>query len=408
MFDPKMINQLRIRLRRDSDIGPHGILDSQASRLYEEDEDKEYKDIRPPFFRDVDRIVHSKAYARYIDKTQVFFEIHNANITHRSLHVILVSRIARQIGRVLKLNNDLIEAIALGHDVGHSPFGHLGERILDDISKKYGLKSYNHNAQSIRWLSQLERRFPKEPAKGLNLTLQVLDGILCHDGEINEQELKPLKINGKTWDDHIKEYNDCFDKNELKRIPMSYEGISVRFADTISYIGRDIEDAILLNFISRDDLPNTCSKILGDTNRTIMNTLIMDLLSFSFDNDTIGYSEPIFAALKELKTFNYNQIYNRRDLFITHKNSNTTYLDELRKKFEIIFKQSLKDLKEENYEAPIFRDHVEYIDNDNYSTYFKPIKKKENLALIVRDYVAGMSDKYFNKIYYSFSREKLK
>ncbi len=400
-----MIEQLRVRLRKDSDIAPHGILDSQASRLYEEDEEERgYKDIRPPFFRDVDRIVHSKAYARYIDKTQVFFEINNANITHRSLHVILVSRISRQIGRVLKLNNDLIEAIALGHDVGHSPFGHLGERILDEISRKNGMKSFSHNAQSVRWLSYLERRFPKQPAKGLNLTLQVLDGILCHDGEINEQKLKPTKINGKTWNDHEKEYEDCFGDHKIKRIPMSYEGIAVRFADTISYIGRDLEDAILLNFIKREDIPNRCREILGDTNRSIMNTLIMDLLTFSFDNDSIGYSQQIFEALRELKIFNHENVYLRRDLFVKQENSNQTYLEELKKKFELIFDTSLKDLIEQNYEAPIFKDHIEYIDDEKYSTYYEPLRKEGNLPLIVRDYVSGMSDKYFKHVYKSITK----
>lgn len=397
-MDIDKINQLRLRLRRDSDIGIHGILDSQAVRYYKEENEKGYNDIRPPFFRDVDRIVHSLAYSRYIDKTQVFFEINNANITHRSLHVILVSRISRQIGRVLKLNTDLIDSIALGHDIGHSPYGHLGEKILNDISKKHNMGSFLHNAQSIRWLSSLEKRFPKKPARGLNLTLQVLDGILCHDGEINEQELKPVKKNGKNWDAHLREYDDCFKENKIKRIPMSYEGIAVRFADTISYIGRDIEDAILLKFIKRRDIPESCKKVLGDTNRRIMNKLIMDLLNFSLDNDTIGYSEKIFESLKELKDFNYHNIYLRRDLFPEKDNSNETYIDILTKKFELIFETSLRDLENSNFEAPIFKEHIDYIDK-NYNVYYKPLKKENKLTLIVRDYIAGMSDKYFQEIY---------
>ncbi|MBA7687024.1 Deoxyguanosinetriphosphate triphosphohydrolase-like protein [subsurface metagenome] len=97
----------------------------------------------------------------------------------------------------------------------------------------------------------LEKQYPDRPAQGLNLTIQVLDGILCHDGEVNEQKLKPIKRNGKTWEDHFKEYDDCFNENKIKRIPMTWEGIITKFADTISYIGRDIEDAILLKFISR-------------------------------------------------------------------------------------------------------------------------------------------------------------
>jgi len=396
-MDKRTIDLLQTRMKRDVNVGIHGILDSEATRYYIE----ESEEIRPPFFRDVDRIVHSKAFARYIDKSQVFFDINNANITHRSLHVTLVSRISRQIGRVLRLNTDLIEAIALGHDLGHSPFGHLGEEILSDISKEYNLGTFCHNAQGIRWLSCLEKRFPDEPAQGLNLTLQVLDGILCHDGEVNEQKLKPKKRNGKNWENHFNEYEDCFNENKIKRIPMTYEGIAVRFADTISYIGRDIEDAILLRLIKRNQIPDFCKKILGDTNPKIIDTLITDLLNFSLDNDVIGYSDEIFKALKELKLFNYENIYIRRDLF--KKNStDKTFIDNLTERFLLIFKRSLKDLQEENYSAPIFKEHIEYIDDKNFNTYFTPLKNKNQLTLIVRDYIAGMSDKYFNEIYKRF------
>jgi len=400
-MDKRTIELLQTRMKRDVNVGIHGILDSEAIRYHEE----ESEEIRPPFFRDVDRIVHSKAYARYIDKSQVFFDINNANITHRSLHVHIVSRIARQIGRVLRLNTDLIEAIALGHDVGHAPFGHLGEDILSEISKEYNMGTFSHNAQGIRWLSYLEKRNPEQPANGLNLTLQVVDGILCHDGEVNEQQLKPIKRNGKSWEDHFKEYEDCFNENKIRRIPMTYEAIVTRFSDTISYIGRDIEDAILLKLISREEIPNHCKKVLGDTNAKIIDTLITDLLNFSLDNDIIGYSDEIFEALKELKSFNYNHIYIRRDLFkknLTEK----TFIENLKERFLLIFERSLKDLEEDNYKAPIYRDHIEYIDDKNYNTYFKSLKKNHQLTLIVRDYIAGMSDKYFNEIYEHFKKNR--
>ena len=398
-MDTKKIEELKTRMRRDTEVGIYSILDSQAQRFYDEEEES---DIRPPFFRDVDRIVHSKAYARYIDKTQVFFDINNANITHRSLHVILVSRVARQIGRVLGLNTDLIEACALAHDIGHTCYGHIGEQILDAISKKNNIGSFNHNAQGVRWVFYLEKRFPTKPANGLNLTLQVLDGILCHDGEINERELKPQKVNGKTWNIFFKEYEDCFSENNIIRIPMSYEGIAVRFADSISYIGRDIEDAILLKLIKRSQIPEMCKKILGDTNRDIMKTLIMDLLSYSMNNYTIGYSEEIFEALKKLKRFNYEYIYARRNA-IDNK-LKIPFTERLKEKFELIWNMSLKHLEEENFQAPIFKDHVEYIDDNKYSTYFLPLKEQNKLTLIVRDYIAGMSDKYFAQIYDSFKK----
>jgi dGTPase len=315
-----------------------------------------------------------------------------------------VSRIARQIGRILKFNTDLIEAIALSHDVGHSPFGHLGEAILNEISLKYHLGVFNHNAQGVRWLSHLEKRFPDKPAKGLNLTLQVLDGVLCHDGEVNERELKPISINGKTWEDHFAEYIESFSTNKIRRIPMSYEAIAVRFADSIAYIGRDIEDAILLKFIKRSDIPEICRYLLGDTNRKIMKTLITDLLNTSLHKDKIGYSESIFEAFKELKRFNYENIYSRRDMYKTDKSKNS-YLEKLTQQFELIFEHSLKDLESNNFKAPIFRDHIEYIDDENYSTYYEPNKDQGNLALIVRDYIAGMSDKYFHEIFTRFKSE---
>jgi dGTPase len=301
----------------------------------------------------------------------------------------------------LRLNTDLIEAIALGHDIGHSPFGHLGEEILNEISKDFKMGTFSHNAQGIRWLSYLERRFPDKPAKGLNLTLQVLDGILCHDGEVNEQKLKPIKRNGKTWDTHLVEYNDCINENKILRIPMSYEGIAVRFADTISYIGRDIEDAILLKLISRDQIPDVCKRVLGDTNAKIINTLITDLLNYSLDNDVIGYSDKIFEAVKELKAFNYEKIYTRRDLF--KKNlTDKTFVDRLKDKFNLIFNMCLGDLEKDNHDSPIFRDHIEYIDDQEFTTYYQPLKKSKKLTLIVRDYIAGMSDKYFGDIFNYF------
>ncbi len=389
MVKQHLIDRVRARLSRDKGVGSRGIKDTQAQRLYPEEEDM---DIRPFFFRDVDRIVHSKAYARYIDKTQVFFEVKNANITHRSLHVLLVSRTSRQIGRALKLNTDLIEAISLAHDIGHAPYGHPGEEYLNEISNECGIGTFLHNAQGVRWLAELEKRFPTQPAKGLNLTLQVYDGILCHDGETFERELKPKKINGKTWESHFKEYNDSFLGNKFVRIPMSYEGIAVRFADIIAYIGRDIEDAILLKFIQRIDIPENCRKVLGDTNRKIMNTLIRNLLAYSIENETIGYDENIFSALKELKEFNYENIYEKRD-----KKSNEQH-ESIRKDFHLMFEVFQKDLEKSNYNSPVFKDHIDYIDDKNYSSYYKKYKIEDKLGWIVRDYIAGMRDGNFKEM----------
>jgi len=186
---------------------------------------------------DSDRILHSSAYTRYIDKTQVFYLVDNDHITHRVLHVQLVSKISRTIGRFLRLNEDLIEAAALGHDIGHCPFGHDGESYLSELCQAHGIGPFQHNLQSVRFVENIERK-----GRGLNLTLQVLDGILCHDGEIHAQALYPRPEK----DFHIldKEIADKAANPALPVTPMTLEGCVVRMADTISYIGRDIEDAI--------------------------------------------------------------------------------------------------------------------------------------------------------------------
>ncbi|MCI5137431.1 MAG: HD domain-containing protein [Candidatus Electrothrix sp. AR1] len=203
---------------------------------------------RQPFAKDADRILHSKAYTRYIDKTQVFSLIDNDHITHRVLHVQLVSRIARTAGRFLGLNEDLIEAIALGHDIGHPPFVHEGEHILDRLCRDHGLPCFRHNIQSVQFLDKIEKK-----GMGWNLTLQVLDGILCHDGEANSTRLVPERRREPSFS----RFDRLVEKEALEKnlVPMTLEGCLVRLADTVAYIGRDIEDAIELNLITRQEIP---------------------------------------------------------------------------------------------------------------------------------------------------------
>ena len=167
--------------RREDNLSNYACKNSAYKRIHSLK--PEELSLRAPFSRDADRILHSMGYARYIDKTQVFFLINNDHITHRSLHVQLVSKIGRTIGRALQLNEDLIEAIALGHDIGHVPYGHQGESILNDIYKKSGLGVFKHNIQSLKWLHTIE--------SGHDLTIQVLDGILGHNGERNNYNFIP-------------------------------------------------------------------------------------------------------------------------------------------------------------------------------------------------------------------------
>ena len=182
-------------LLRENFYSPFAAKDKESIRLIPIEED-----IRPNFFRDIDRIIHSTSYTRYMDKTQVFSLKDNDNISKRMVHVQLVSKIARTIGRALSLNEDLIEAAALGHDLGHVPFGHEGERILNKISLKHNEGYFNHNVQSVRELMFLE-----DNGLGKNICVQVLDGILCHNGELELQEYRPKK---KTTDDFLNDYKN--------------------------------------------------------------------------------------------------------------------------------------------------------------------------------------------------------
>ncbi|RPJ78104.1 MAG: HD domain-containing protein [Deltaproteobacteria bacterium] len=343
------------------------------------------KGYRQAFSVDVDRILHSLAYTRYIDKTQVFYLVKNDHVTHRVLHVQIVSKVARTIGRFLRLNEDLIEAIALGHDIGHVPFGHEGETYLSGLCKNAGIGNFRHNVQSIRFLDQLEKK-----GRGWNLCLQTLDGILCHDGETHTRKLEPEK--NRTFeilDQNIKELTT----GSLHTvIPMTLEGCVVRMADTIAYIGRDIEDGIRLGLIARNDLPENAVSLLGETNGTIVYKLVTDLIATSYGNPYIAFSPEISNALKSLKAFNYKNIYLNQRI---KKNSKT--IEEM---FQYLFETSLEDLSNKNRSSLIYSNFLE----DMSESYLESNSHPE----IVRDFIAGMTDRYFIELCPENMRSRLR
>jgi len=329
-------------------------------------------DVRSKFFRDSDRIMHSRAYTRYIDKTQVFYLFRNDHITHRVLHVQMVSKIARQIGRPLDLNEDLIEAVALGHDIGHAPYGHEGESYLSALCEKHGIGAFRHNVQSVRFLDTIEDH---------NLTLQVLDGILCHDGENPDRALKPHR--DKSWDVFEREIEDKTYRN-IELIPMTLEGCAVRVVDMISFVGRDIEDAITVGLITRDQVPENCTEIIGNTNREIINTLVIDIIENSYGEDCIRFSSEIWRALQELRDFNLKMIYENPRI--------KTQSGKIRRMYEFMFDTFLKDIEEEKRESNIYRHHVDYYESSGYG-------ERCCAPEIVRDFIAGMTDSYFNNTF---------
>ncbi len=350
----------------------HATLSSHAFRRFEENNKRDNIDYRSAFSIDSDRILNSLAYTRYIDKTQVFYLIKNDHITHRVLHVQLVSKIGRTIGRFLCLNEDLIEAIALGHDIGHPPFGHDGESFLSFLCRQQNIGFFCHSVQGVHFLDHVEQK-----GCGINLSMQVLDGILCHDGEIHVQMLSPEK--NKVFTDLDREIKDKKKDNKKQLVPMTMEGCVVRFADTIGYIGRDLEDAVRLDIISKSMIPEKCVKILGDSNGKIVFNLVTDLIINSKDKDCILFSPEISEALQLLKKFNYEYIYLNKKIKKHYKNIKKLYL--------FLFESYLNDIEKENKESPLFKNYLKNMSE----SYILSSKKAE----IVRDFISGMTDRYF-------------
>ncbi len=366
------LKYLRDRLDQEETkiLSPRACLSRDAIRR--KDDGKAEADHRQNFAIDVDRILHSLVYTRYIDKTQVFYLIKHDHISHRVLHVQLVSRIARTIGRHLSLNNDLIEAISLGHDLGHPPFGHDGETYLSEVCQINGIGHFVHAVQSVEFLEWIERK-----GRGLNLSLQVLDGILGHDGEVDIGSLRPTsELSFSGLDEGIKEK---IKDPEVNLVPMTHEGCVVRLADTISYVGRDIEDAIRLGLIRRSDLPEECVEILGDTNGTIVYSLVTDLIKSSLDKDFVAFSPEKATALANLKNFNRERIY--------FNEGAKTEREKIRNLFHKVFETLLHDFRAGREESPVFSEFLKNMDQDYL--------KGRDAAVIVRDFMAGMTDQYF-------------
>ena len=332
---------------------------------------------RPAFVRDIEKIIHLPYYNRYADKTQVFSFYNNDDITRRALHVQLVSRIARNIGKVLGLNLDLIEAIALGHDIGHTPFGHAGEHYLSDIYQEETGRYFNHNVQSERVLDKLFAR---------NISLQVLDGALCHNGEFELKEYRP-KL-GKTFDDIDEEVEACYtegDKAIKSLVPMTLEGCVVRLSDMIAYIGKDRQDAITAKIINPDE--KFTNEMIGDKNATIINNLTVDIINNSYGKDHICLSEQAYKDLSVSKRENYEKIYLNHD-------TNKKYDGVVKPMFREVYYEHLKQLKCGDKDSVIYRHHINYI-NRMTKYYGEDGYANEEPNQIVVDFIASMTDDYF-------------
>jgi dGTPase len=262
-------------LREDLEKREYEILSPFAAKAAESkgrQHDEPKCDVRTDYQRDRDRIVHSKSFRRLMHKTQVFLAPEGDHFRTRLTHTLEVSQIARTIARALALNEDLAEAIAMGHDLGHTPFGHNGENFLNE--KHPG--GFQHNVQSLRVVEVLEM---SSRGRGMNLTFEVRDGILNHTGKVT---------------------------------PATLEGEIVKISDRIAYINHDIDDALRSDVIKKADLPNDCVEVLGDDHRTRINTLVSDLIQNSDGRDHIIMSDECSFYMDKLRTFMFENVYHSR------------------------------------------------------------------------------------------------
>ena len=336
---------------------------------------------RPAFARDIEKIINIPAYNRYSDKTQVFSFVENDDICRRGLHVQLVSRISRAIGELLGLNVQLIEAIALGHDLGHTPFGHAGERYLsENYEQRTGL-SFRHNVHSVRVMDQLYRR---------NISLQTLDGALCHNGEFAQQVLYLGNMTSFQELDETVARCTADAKNIKNLRPSTLEGCVVRVCDMIAYIGKDRDDALDVGVI--DSLSIFDSDYIGRTNAQIINNMTVDIVNNSYRKDHIAMSEQAFNDIVLAKKQNYEKIYYMEGTVSEFENI-------VQEMFAEMYERLLDDLLAGDESSPVFMHHVNSLVQKSRS-----IKHDEYLSeepnRIITDYISSMTDSYFIALYH--------
>ena len=357
---------------------PYRTSDEDALRREERPADRS-SIWRPAFVRDVEKILHMPAYNRYAGKTQVFSFRSNDDLSRRGLHVQLVARIARDIGYALGLNCDLIEAIGLGHDLGHTPFGHAGERCLNDVFHGRTGRWFFHNVHSVRVLDKLY---------GRNISLQTLDGALCHNGEYEQRvfELSGLSSFGEF--DRV--VDECVSGGgavigHLR--PMTLEGCVVRISDIIAYVGRDRQDAIEAGLLTGDAFEDGLG---GAYNSWILTHASADIIEHSYGKDRIEMSEELFAEIRRAKAENYAKIY--RSSGIEGERA-----EVLARAFELMYERCLDDLNKRDESSFIFRHHIMRIE-EQLAHYGRTYDWQSDPEQTVVDYIASMTDGYFAEL----------
>lgn len=369
-------------LRKSADeaeklFSPYACRNAQAVRRYYSRYDGEF--LRSQYSVDTDKIIHSPFFNRGSDKTQVFSFYKNDDITRRASHVQLVSRIARTIGKALKLNLDLIEAIAIGHDIGHTPFGHKGEFYLNALYNSSTGRYFNHNVHSVRVLQTLS---------GCNLTLQTVDGILCHCGEKVNERYEPSTLT--EYEEFTKIFESCYtDKDAVSKLhPATLEGCVVRISDMIAYIGKDRQDAARLGMeIEFDDA------VIGKNNSEMINNLITDVIANSLDKPYLSISGDVYESLVACQKENGRKIYACEEV-------NAQYDSVVKPMIERLYERFLNDLNKDNRDSLIFKSHLNHkIYGKSYCDHKTGELDLQNPDDIVVDCIAGMTDDYFLEVY---------
>lgn len=365
--------------RKEKKENPYAFRDEEVVRRYEGHDKASL--WRPAFVRDCEKIMHNPFYNRLSDKTQVFSLYRNDDISRRASHIQLVSRIARNIGQTLNLNLDLIEAISIGHDIGHTPFGHAGEHKLDEIYwGKFG-KHFHHNIQSARVLDTI---FP------VNISLQTLDGIICHNGEMEMQEYRPVaQMDFAMLDARINE-SYVNHKSVSKLIPSTLEACVMRVSDIIAYLGKDRQDAIKLGVLQDDSAFEDLG--IGKSNAEIIHNMTVNLIEHSYGKPYLKMSPEFYEAFSYGKRDNYKMIYeNESNTDVFHKN--------VYPMFELLFEKMYQDLVIGNHDSVIYKHHIDYVKAHNQyypgRICYEELPKED----IVVDFLASMTDDYFVDLY---------
>lgn len=378
----KEIQERIIEDRSNHWVNPYAFKDEDVVRR-RMDHDKANL-WRPAFVRDCEKIMNIPLYNRYADKTQVFSLYKNDDISRRAQHVQLVSRIARNIGRMLGLNLDLIEAISLGHDIGHTPFGHAGENKLSELYYSQIGRYFKHNVHSVRVLDEI---FP------LNLSLQTLDGIMAHNGELELKEYSPkLYSDFQVFD---KQINECYINKNADRalIPATLEACVMRVSDIIAYLGKDRQDAMKIGLINDTEESYTKGKI-GTQNAEIINNMIVNIVENSYGHPYLKMDDDFFEAFSAGKKENYEIIYQADKVEGVYANSIYPMMEQ-------IYERLLADAKSHNKESFLYKHHIEYV--KEITKYYSTVDYEENNPNdIVVDYIASMTDDYFVDLYRHF------